>query len=159
MNDEGLDDDRYSMAAISEIFTDAMDPLAEEYRRIYETNSPKWVAEVERTLASKNEKDVAAAFRGFLDANAGMERMRETLMRYSLRHKVKLSRPKDLLVLLDELRAVCTMVSGLRRRAILPLMEHSGVSLNVPDREGTTTFGLAPFTQPFTTPLWNPNLP
>ena len=142
MNDESSDDDRYSMAAISEIFTEAMEPLAEEHLRIYETNSPKWIAEVERTLASRNEKDAAAAFRGFLDADAGMENMRETLVRYSLRHKVKLSRPKDLLLLLDELRAVCTMISGLRRRAIVPLMEHSGVRLNVPDREVTTTFGL-----------------
>lgn len=142
MNDESSDDDRYSMAAISEIFTEAMEPFADEHLRIYETNSPKWVAEVERTLASRNEKDAAAAFRGFLHADPGMENMRETLVRYSLRHKVKLSRPADLLVLLDELRAVSTMISGLRRRAILPLMEHSGVRLKVPDREGTTTFGL-----------------
>ena len=143
MNDESSDDDRYSIAAISEIFTEAVEPLAEEHRRIYETNSPKWVAEVERTLASRNEKDAAAVFRGFLDADAGMEHMREMLLRYSLRHKAKLSRPKDLLLLLDELRAVCTMISGLRRRAIVPLMEHSGVGLNVPDQDGKTTFGPA----------------
>ena len=143
MNDESSDDNRYSIAAISEIFTEAVEPLAEEHRRIYETNSPKWVAEVERTLASRNEKDAAAVFRGFLDADAGMEHMREMLLRYSLRHKAKLSRPKDLLLLLDELRAVCTMISGLRRRAIVPLMEHSGVGLNVPDQDGKTTFGPA----------------
>ena len=143
MNDESSDDDRYSMAAISEIFTEAMEPFADEHLRIYETNSPKWVAEVERTLASRNEKDAAAAFREFLHADAGMENMRETLVRYSLRHKVKLSRPKDLLLLLDELRAVFTMISGLRRRAIVPLMEYAGVGLNVPGQDGKTPFGLA----------------
>ena len=141
MTDESSDDDRYSMAAISEIFTEAVEPLAEEHRRIYETNSPKWVEEVERTLASRNEKDAAAAFRGFLDADAGMETMRETLVRYSSMHKVKWSRPKDLQLLLDELRAVFTMISSVKLRAILPLMEHSGFSMNVPDRDGRTPFG------------------
>ena len=143
MNDEILDDDRYSMAAISEIFAEAVEPLAEEHRRIYETKSPKWIVEIERTLASRNEKDAVTAFGRFLDSDAGMENMQETLARYSLRHKAKLSRPKDLLLLLDELRAVYTLISGVKRRAIIPLMEHSGVGLNVPDQDGKTPFGLA----------------
>jgi len=41
MNDESSDDDRYSMAAISEIFTEAVEPLVEEHRRIFETNLPR----------------------------------------------------------------------------------------------------------------------
>lgn len=87
MNYEDPDDDRYSMATIGDIFTDALKPYAEEDRRIFETNSPKWVADVERMLTSRNEKKAAAAFRGFLDTDGGMQKMRETLVRFSSRHK------------------------------------------------------------------------
>lgn len=102
----------------------------------------------------EKRKALMAAWAGFLTE----PKASNTLVRYSLRHKVKLSRPKDLLVLLDELRAVCTLISGLRRRAILPLMEHSGVGLNVLTAKEQQRSAW-PFTQPFTMPRWNANLP
>lgn len=49
------------MAAIGDIFTDALKPFAEDDRRIFETNSPKWVADVERMLTVRNEKEAAAS--------------------------------------------------------------------------------------------------
>lgn len=141
MNDEDPDDDRYSMATIGDIFTDALKPYAEEDRRIFETNSPKWVADVERMLTSRNEKEAAATFRGLLDTDGGMQKMRETLVRFSSRHKTKWSRPKDLQLLQDELRAVFTMISSIRQRAIVPLMEHSAFSVATAERDGRAPFG------------------
>jgi hypothetical protein len=141
MNDEDSDDDRFSMAAVGDIFADALKPYAEEDQRIFDTSSPKWVADVERMLASRNEKEAAATFRRFLDADGGMQKMRETLVRFSSRHKIKWSRQKDLQLLQDELRAVFTMISGIRQRAVLPLMEHSAFSVATAEQDGEAPFG------------------
>ena len=141
MNDESSEDGRYSSPAISEIFTDALKPYAEEERRIFETHSGKSVADVERMLVSRNEKDAAAAFRGILDADGGMDSIRQTLVRFGNMHKTKWSRPKDLQLLQDELKAVSTMISSIKQRAILPLMEHSSFSVNTAERDGGAPFG------------------
>ncbi len=92
-------------------------------------------------LASRNERNAVAAFRDIRDADGGMERIRQTFVRFASGHKAKWSRPKDLQLLREGLRAVFTMISGIKQRAIMPLLEHSGFSAIVAGRDGNAPFG------------------
>ena len=141
MNDESSDDEPRSSAAVREILNEAMKPYADEERQVYETHSRKWVADGERMLASRLENEALTAFRDILGADGGTERIRQTFVRFASRHKAKWSRPKDLQLLRDELRAVFTMISSIKQRSIRPLLEHSGFSVPVPARDGNASFG------------------
>jgi hypothetical protein len=146
MNDEGSESDRYSNDTMASILEEALKPYAEEERLIFETQSRKWVSETERMLASRNEKDAVAAFRDFLATDGGLERMRQNFVRFSSRHKTKWSRPKDLQLLQEELRAVFTMISSIKQRAIAPLLEHCGLGSMATDLVGNMPFGPSVYT-------------